>query len=259
MQKKTFFYSMALVAFIFALFLPLQGAEAFRGNVERERIPVGSLDGNAAPQPPANPNPVQPSPAEPDQKSGQDDFRYVIPARGHSRSGGVYVPVSPGNPSLPENNSPSPGQPSSPSPSPSPSPSEPEVPAGLTSQEAQAFALLNAFRAENNLPPLAIHPELVKVARLKAQDIVENNYFSHVSPTYGSIGQMLRSAGISYSSAAENLSKAGNINQAHLQLVYSTQGHRQIMLSPNYNYVGIGVLPLKNVPGIIMVQLFIKN
>ena len=77
MQKKTFFYSMALVAFIFALFLPLQGAEAFRGNVERERIPVGSLDGNAAPQPPANPNPVQPSPAEPDQKSGQDDFRYV--------------------------------------------------------------------------------------------------------------------------------------------------------------------------------------
>jgi uncharacterized protein YkwD len=253
MQKKVLSYCMALAVFLFVLFLPLQDAEAFRGTVERERIPVGSIGRSADPQPPVVPNPEQPLPKDPDQESGKDDFRYVSPARGRSRSGGVYVPVlPPGSPSLPEDNSPSPGQPS-------PSPSEPEVPAGLTSQEAQAFALLNEFRAENNLPPLKSHPQLVEVARLKAQDIVENNYFSHVSPTYGSIGQMLRGAGISYSSAAENLSKAGNIKQAHLQLVYSTQGHRQIMLSPNYNYVGIGVLPLKNVPGIIMVQLFIKN
>ena len=36
---------MALAVFLFVLFLPLQGAEAFRGTVERERIPVGSSVG----------------------------------------------------------------------------------------------------------------------------------------------------------------------------------------------------------------------
>ncbi len=239
---------------------------------QQPRLPVNP-DPAQVPTP-VQPNPlqpVQPSPAEPGQESGQDNFRYTSPARGSSRSGGVNVTVLPGNPGLPGNNSPSspkqpanpgssqPRSPVNPDPEQPPIPAEPEVPSGLTSEEARALALLNEFRAENNLPPLKSHPGLVEIARLKAQDLVENNYFNHVSPTYGSIGQMLKKAGISYSNAAENLSKAGNINQAHLQLVYSTQGHRQIMLSPNLNFVGIGVLPLKNAPGIIMVQLFIKN
>jgi uncharacterized protein YkwD len=126
----------------------------------------------------------------------------------------------------------------------------------LTVDEAKAFALLNEFRTKNNLPPLQIHNGLVQVARLKAQDIIDHNYFSHVSPTYGSISQMLRNAGIPFTRAAENLSKAGNVYQAHIQLEYSTKGHRQIMLNPNYKNVGIGVLPLKKTPGIIMVQIF---
>lgn len=116
--------------------------------------------------------------------------------------------------------------------------------------------LLNEFRIENNLDPLQADYELTRVARLKAQDMVDHDYFSHVSPTYGSISQMLRNEGISFSRAAENLSKAGNVSQAHVQLVYSTKGHRQIMLNPNYNNVGIGVKPLKKTPGIVMVQLF---
>lgn len=253
MQKKMLIYCMSLAFFLLFSFLPFQGADAFRGTVQRERIPVGSLDRSADLQLPVVPNPRQPLPTEPDQgqESGKEDFLYVSPVRGLNRSGGVYMLVSsPDSPSLPENSSPLPEK---------PSPSEPIVPAGLSPQEAQAFVLLNEFRAENKLPPLEHHPGLGEVARLKARDIVENGYFSHVSPTYGSIGQMLRGAGVPYRSAAENLSKAGNIHQAHLQLVYSTQGHRQIMLSPNYDYVGIGVLPLKNVPGIIMVQLFINN
>lgn len=224
------------------------------------------------PQPPANPapdlDPVQPQPApsKPDpvqtrppsnpvpvrvrQPAGSNPARLQLPP---AASGPTQPrpPAGSGSSQQPPAGDPAPGQP--------PFSAEPEMPTGLTSEEARAFALLNEFRAENGLPPLKSDPKLSEVARLKARDLVENNYFGHVSPTYGSIGQMLKNRGVSYNSAAENLSKAGNVSQAHLQLVYSTQGHRQIMLSPNHSHVGIGVLPLKNAPGVIVVQLFIEK
>ena len=247
-----------------------------------------TLPGSSGSQPtrpePIDPDPLRPQPSDdplpdagavqpPPSPPGSNPVQPQPPA--NSLSGRVRRPAN-SNPiqlqPLPElgpvQPSPSPIDPNPPEPQLPPVdpvpvqpqfPAESEAPTGLTSQEARAFALLNEFRAENNLPPLKSHPELLEVARLKARDLVENNYFGHVSPTYGSIGQMLGHAGISFSSAAENLSKAGNIDQAHLQLVYSTEGHRQIMLGSNYDYVGIGILPLKNVPGIVMVQLFIKK
>jgi uncharacterized protein YkwD len=52
---------------------------------------------------------------------------------------------------------------------------------------------------------------------------------------------------------------ASSVYRAHLQLEFSTQGHRQIMLNANFNYVGIAVVPLKNTPGVNMVQIFIRQ
>ena len=47
------------------------------------------------------------------------------------------------------------------------------------------FNLINAQRTKNGLPALKIDLEVQNVARIKAQDMVNNNYFSHNSPTYG--------------------------------------------------------------------------
>ncbi|MDI6871854.1 MAG: CAP domain-containing protein [Bacillota bacterium] len=46
--------------------------------------------------------------------------------------------------------------------------------------------LINADRAKNGLPALALNVALARVAHLKAQDMAENGYFAHNSPTYGS-------------------------------------------------------------------------
>ena len=35
--------------------------------------------------------------------------------------------------------------------------------------------------------------------------MIDNDYFGHISPTYGSVGNMLRSFGVSFSVAGENL------------------------------------------------------
>ena len=135
----------------------------------------------------------------------------------------------------------------------------PGIPVGLTADEVRVFEMINEFRIQNGQPPVKINMQVVELARMKAQDMVDKNYFAHVSPTYGTAGQMLTAAGIKYNRVGENLSSAGTASQAQVQLMYSTKGHREIMLRPQYNEVGIGVVKLKNTPGVMLVQIFIER
>lgn len=80
--------------------------------------------------------------------------------------------------------------------------------ASLTTDELETFNLINQERNKNGLPSLKIDSEVQRVARIKAQDLVNNNYFAHESPTYGTPFNMLKNFGITYKSAGENL--AGN-------------------------------------------------
>ena len=78
----------------------------------------------------------------------------------------------------------------------------------MTNDEREVFDLINKQRTQNGLSPLRENSELQRVARIKAQDMVNNNYFSHTSPTYGSPFDMLKSFKVSYNTAGENI--AGN-------------------------------------------------
>lgn len=68
--------------------------------------------------------------------------------------------------------------------------------------------LVNQERAKAGLPALQVDLELVKLARMKGQDMIDKNYFAHQSPTYGSPFDMMRNAGVKFTYAGENL--AGN-------------------------------------------------
>jgi len=52
---------------------------------------------------------------------------------------------------------------------------------GLNADEQLTLELINKERTKAGLEPLKIDAELQKVARLKAKDMVEKNYFSHQS------------------------------------------------------------------------------
>ena len=68
----------------------------------------------------------------------------------------------------------------------------------LSADEQEVFNLINNQRTQNGLSALKIDSEVQKVARIKAQDMVNNNYFSHTSHTYGSPFDMLKSYKVSY-------------------------------------------------------------
>lgn len=126
---------------------------------------------------------------------------------------------------------------------------------GLTADEQETFNLINAQRTKAGLSALKIDSELQNVAREKAKDMVNNNYFSHTSPTYGSPFDMMKKFGISYKTAGENI--AGNSsNSGAVNAWMNSEGHRANILNGNYNYTGIAVVSSPKY-GKIYVQMFI--
>ena len=127
--------------------------------------------------------------------------------------------------------------------------------ATLSADEQEVFNLVNQQRTSNGLAALKIDSEVQNVARIKAKDMVQNNYFSHNSPTYGTPFNMLNSFKVSYKSAGENI--AGNSsNQAAVTAWMNSSGHRANILNSSYNYTGIGVVTGSKY-GKIYVQMFI--
>ncbi|MDD2282130.1 MAG: CAP domain-containing protein [Eubacteriales bacterium] len=144
-----------------------------------------------------------------------------------------------------------------PTPVPQPEPTPVPQPDRLTAREQQMLNLINKDRIAYGLQPLEVDMRLTRLARLKSQDIVDNNYFAHVSPTYGTAFDMFRANGISFLRGGENLSKAGSVQVSHLRLMNSTN-HRANLLTPQYTHVGIGIVD-NNPSGIVVTEMFIQK
>jgi uncharacterized YkwD family protein len=115
--------------------------------------------------------------------------------------------------------------------------------------------LVNQERQKVGLKPLAVDKRLVRLARLKSQDMVDKNYFSHQSPTYGSPFDMMKNAGVTYRWAGENIAGAGTVDRAHNALMNS-DGHRANILKPEFTHIGIGII--QGGPyGMMFTQMFI--
>ena len=125
----------------------------------------------------------------------------------------------------------------------------------MTEMETMLLNTINQKRKENNLVELTIDDELQNVARLKAIEMVEKDYFSHTSPTYGSPFEMMDQMGITYKVAGENI--AGNISpEEAINAWMQSEGHRDNILENGYNYPGIGIAKSPKY-GNIFVQMFI--
>lgn len=179
--------------------------------------------------------PSQPSPTTPPAEPPADDPPVTTPPADDPPA--TPAPTPPPADDPPATTPPAPA----PTPPPAPEPAPPVQNDVLTVQEQQMLDLVNMERRNHGLSELEVHPGLVKLARLKSQDMITNNYFSHQSPTYGSPFDMIRSAGISYRFAGENLAGAPTVERAHTNLMNSP-GHRANILNRNFTHIGIGII-----------------
>lgn len=125
-----------------------------------------------------------------------------------------------------------------------------------TAQEEIALSLLNADRARNGLPALAMDPELSRLARMKSCDMNANHYFAHQSPTLGNAATMLRNNGYAFVSVGENIAHHATVEKSQAAFMSST-GHRTNILGSQWKKVGIGVC--YDAQGYVYVtQLFVR-
>jgi uncharacterized YkwD family protein len=110
----------------------------------------------------------------------------------------------------------------------------------ISSVEREVARLVNLERQKAGLAPLTLSEELSKVARIKSQDMADKNYFSHTSPTYGDPFQMMRSFGIKFGYAGENIAKGYRGAESVMNGWMNSSGHRANILNANFKKIGVG-------------------
>ena len=110
----------------------------------------------------------------------------------------------------------------------------------VTAYENEVIRLVNVERSKQGLKSLDSDWQLSRVARYKSQDMRDNGYFSHTSPTYGSPFEMMKSFGISYRTAGENIAKGQKTPKAVVNAWMNSSGHRANILNSSFTKIGVG-------------------
>lgn len=108
------------------------------------------------------------------------------------------------------------------------------------SVEQQVLSLVNEERSKRDLPSLKMDTAISQVAILKSEDMRDSNYFNHTSPSYGSPFEMMKSFGISYKYAGENIAAGQPSADAVMKSWMNSPGHKANILNKNYTHIGIG-------------------
>ncbi|MGZ8544521.1 MAG: CvpA family protein [Flavisolibacter sp.] len=107
--------------------------------------------------------------------------------------------------------------------------------------EARMLTLVNIERMKQGLKPVKADDELRVVARAHSQDMFARGYFSHYTPEGRDPFDRMKSAGVNYMAAGENLALGQTLKICHDGLMNSP-GHRANILNASYGRLGIGIL-----------------
>lgn len=126
----------------------------------------------------------------------------------------------------------------------------------FSAYQKEVVDLVNVERSKAGLNPLTLDADVSNVATKKSQDMIDNNYFAHNSPTYGSPFDMLKKFGISYKTAGENIAMGQKTPKEVVNAWMNSEGHRKNILNPNYSKIGVGVAQ-KSGGSIYWTQIFV--
>ncbi len=120
-------------------------------------------------------------------------------------------------------------------------PFSPEKMSVDVSAEETMLELLNIEREKHGLNKLVLDDNLTTLARAHSADMWQRQYFAHIAPDGKTPLDRMKSSGIKFAHAGENLALTKTIERAHEGLMESP-GHRRNILDPKFGRVGIGVI-----------------
>lgn len=104
----------------------------------------------------------------------------------------------------------------------------------------KAVELTNIERAKYNLPPLKLSDALCKSAQEHADDMYNNNYFSHTSQDGRTMSDRIGKYYSAYMYKGENIAMGYGSPEAVVEGWMNSDGHRANILNTNYTEIGIG-------------------
>lgn len=121
------------------------------------------------------------------------------------------------------------------------------IPASTISTfESEVIRLVNVQRTNRGLKALGKSVKLCNIARIKSQDMINSNYFSHTSPRYGSPFNMMENMGVQFMAAGENIAMGQTTPAQVMNSWMNSPGHRANILSVAYSQIGVGLAKNKN-------------
>ena len=124
----------------------------------------------------------------------------------------------------------------------------------------RVLALTNEVRQQYNLPIVRGDSLLDKAAQEKAQDMLENKYFDHFSPTGISPWYWIDKSGYDYYYAGENLAMNFLDSEEVIDGWLNSPSHKENLLNKDYKDIGIAVLSgdfnNEGINRILVVQMF---
>ena len=115
-----------------------------------------------------------------------------------------------------------------------------------STDENKTITLINQARAAAGLPALVESADLNSVARWRAKDMWDRNYFSHdiPSPPGGKVFDEMKRRGICYTLAGENIGRNNYPDDQTTQVNFNgwmaSSTHKAIILGSGFNRIGVG-------------------
>ncbi|MBM7662724.1 uncharacterized protein YkwD [Bacillus mesophilus] len=111
---------------------------------------------------------------------------------------------------------------------------------------AEVIDLTNEERRRHGLTHLTADLNLQKAAQLKAEDMSNQRELAYHSPVYGSPFDMLRSLGINYNEAAENIAQGPESAREVMDAWMNHAEYRENILNPELTHIGVGYVTSGN-------------
>ncbi len=109
-------------------------------------------------------------------------------------------------------------------------------------EELTFLALINDYRGQNGLRPLALNMTLGEAADFHSQDMAEHGYFAHTLSDGTDAGTNIYNFGYTGTTWGENIAAGQTTAEAVMQAWMNSPGHRANILNRRFREVGIGVV-----------------
>ncbi len=132
------------------------------------------------------------------------------------------------------------------------------TPLSLGEQAQKIISLTNDLRKRFGLDVLVEDRNLALIANAKAEDMLYQQYFDHVSPTGKKLADWLKSFGYNYSIAGENLAIGYDEPEAVVGAWQKSRTHYANLTDPDFSRIGVGMVAgdYKQSQTVFIAQLF---